>query len=420
MDTLFRLYQRWLLMLLSLGAAVSLSAQHYGFPWAGDFSVAFMQYKPVKQASAGYYRGLQLGAYRYMNATWNTGVIGIIAPSQSVVIADDSVLRGSAWDVQAVMQYKFNNGVVLKESRMIAPFFTTGIGYNNSFQSRAVYIPLQGGIHAYISKDVKLQAQAGYKLAMFGTLASPMVFSVGFVYAIPTGAERQKPNQKQDRIEDNDDTRIIAQPQPPTATPQPVIPAIEDADQDGIADMYDDCPTQKGDKKHHGCPQLQTIDPVKSVPAVVAPAKTTIEIIDHKTDVARLSVKPVTGHGVVIEPADMEILRKAVSFVRFEPISANILESSHESLNEIAMLLDKYPEYNLQVIAHTDNTGSAEASLALSVRRSVAVRSYLVSQGARMARISINGKGAAEPVASNTDEVGRSLNQRVEFMLFNP
>jgi len=45
------------------------------------------------------------------------------------------------------------------------------------------------------------------------------------------------------------------------------------------------------------------------------------------------------------------------------------------------------------------------------------VRDYLVARGVPMGAISIDGRGAREPVASNDTAAGRAQNRRVEMFM---
>ena len=81
-------------------------------------------------------------------------------------------------------------------------------------------------------------------------------------------------------------------------------------------------------------------------------------------------------------------------------------------------LLDKIKSINLEVIiaiGHTDSVGSDEYNLKLSMRRSNAVKAYLVSKGVDKTRIYTEGKGESQPVADNKTKEGRAKNRRVEI-----
>ena len=81
-------------------------------------------------------------------------------------------------------------------------------------------------------------------------------------------------------------------------------------------------------------------------------------------------------------------------------------------------LASKVKAINLEVviaIGHTDSIGSDAYNQKLSVRRSEAVKAYLVSKGVEPNRIYTEGKGEKQPVASNKTKDGRQKNRRVEI-----
>jgi OOP family OmpA-OmpF porin len=81
-------------------------------------------------------------------------------------------------------------------------------------------------------------------------------------------------------------------------------------------------------------------------------------------------------------------------------------------------LVGKIKGINLEVIigvGHTDSVGSDAYNQALSVRRSEAVKAYLVSKGIEKNRVYTEGKGEKQPVADNKTSEGRAKNRRVEI-----
>jgi OOP family OmpA-OmpF porin len=81
-------------------------------------------------------------------------------------------------------------------------------------------------------------------------------------------------------------------------------------------------------------------------------------------------------------------------------------------------LVGKVKGINLEVIiavGHTDAVGSDAYNQKLSVKRSEAVKAYLVSKGIEKSRVYTEGKGEAQPVADNKTREGRSKNRRVEI-----
>ena len=81
-------------------------------------------------------------------------------------------------------------------------------------------------------------------------------------------------------------------------------------------------------------------------------------------------------------------------------------------------LIGKIKDINLEVIiavGHTDSVGSDKYNQKLSVRRSEAVKAYLVSKGIEKNRVYTEGKGEKQPVADNKTAEGRAKNRRVEI-----
>jgi OOP family OmpA-OmpF porin len=81
-------------------------------------------------------------------------------------------------------------------------------------------------------------------------------------------------------------------------------------------------------------------------------------------------------------------------------------------------LVGKIKGINLEVIiavGHTDSVGSDAYNQRLSVRRSEAVKAYLVTKGIERNRVYTEGKGEKQPVADNKTAEGRAKNRRVEI-----
>ena len=89
-----------------------------------------------------------------------------------------------------------------------------------------------------------------------------------------------------------------------------------------------------------------------------------------------------------------------------------------EGKGKLDDLVSKVKDINLEVIiavGHTDSVGSDAYNQKLSVRRSEAVKAYLVSKGIEKNRVYTEGKGEKQPVADNKTAEGRAKNRRVEI-----
>jgi len=82
-------------------------------------------------------------------------------------------------------------------------------------------------------------------------------------------------------------------------------------------------------------------------------------------------------------------------------------------LNGVVEILKKNPAMTIVLQGHTDNIGSADYNQKLSLKRAHFAKDYLVNRGVSSGRISCEGYGYSQPVATNTTDFGRSLNRRV-------
>ena len=103
--------------------------------------------------------------------------------------------------------------------------------------------------------------------------------------------------------------------------------------------------------------------------------------------------------------------------VTFAVDSTTISPSFRAALDEVAASLQRYPNSLVDVMGHTDSTGSDSYNLDLSRRRAESVANYLVSRGVSRARLATIGYGEQHPRADNTTEQGRALNRRVEIRI---
>ncbi|MES2540609.1 MAG: OmpA family protein [Pseudomonadota bacterium] len=101
----------------------------------------------------------------------------------------------------------------------------------------------------------------------------------------------------------------------------------------------------------------------------------------------------------------------------FATDSASVRPDLRADLNTVAASLLRYPNSRIEVIGHTDNTGSAAYNQDLSQRRAVSVASVLREGGVPGSRVAAFGRGEDQPVASNLTPDGRAKNRRVEIII---
>jgi outer membrane protein OmpA-like peptidoglycan-associated protein len=111
--------------------------------------------------------------------------------------------------------------------------------------------------------------------------------------------------------------------------------------------------------------------------------------------------------------------------IRFDFDRSNLKEDFISYLNKLAEYMYKYHNLKLQVNGYADSRGNEIYNLALSMKRAISVRDYLLAKNITSDRIQVNAFGEQNPIAKNknsdgTDNPkGRKFNRRVESVLSN-
>jgi outer membrane protein OmpA-like peptidoglycan-associated protein len=103
--------------------------------------------------------------------------------------------------------------------------------------------------------------------------------------------------------------------------------------------------------------------------------------------------------------------------ILFATDSAAVQPTIMNDLYTVADSLNRYPDTRVDVVGHTDNTGSAAYNQDLSQRRAVSVAGVLRESGVPGNRIAAFGRGEDSPIASNLTPQGRAQNRRVEIII---
>ncbi|WP_066798385.1 OmpA family protein [Sphingomonas soli] len=103
--------------------------------------------------------------------------------------------------------------------------------------------------------------------------------------------------------------------------------------------------------------------------------------------------------------------------VLFGTDSAVLRPGAIEKLRPLAGYLRANPGVRVAIIGHTDSRGTDAHNQALSERRAESVRNAFDQMGVTRARFRVEGRGEAEPVATNATAEGMRLNRRVEVTL---
>lgn len=123
------------------------------------------------------------------------------------------------------------------------------------------------------------------------------------------------------------------------------------------------------------------------------------------------------GTGVQVQRNGDDLKLIMPGNITFASNSADISSSFYPTLNSLVLVFKEFNKNGVDIVGHTDNTGSLELNQSLSQRRAQSVANYLTANGVPGQRISAYGAGPSQPIASNASEAGRAQNRRVEINL---
>lgn len=294
-------------------------------------------------------------------------------------LIDRNTFSNSLVDLNVTLKYKFNNGYLLKENSLFAPYLFLGIGdaihiytdktTGNKEQPLAEFnLPMGLGFKFNLNEKMSVSLETHYNYVINDDIDgfkggkwddSFLYNAIGFSYNIPSGKDSDG-----DGVKDKDDKC----PELPGTRATNGCP---DADGDGVADADDKCPNVAGIADENGCPVNFT--------------------------------------------QNVEVMSKARKGLLFNTGSAVIKEESYTALDAVVAVLKANPSYKLNIDGHTDNTGDANLNMDLSRKRAEAAKEYIVNKGIPTDRVKATGYGDTKPTADNSTEEGRTKNRRVEF-----
>ena len=206
-----------------------------------------------------------------------------------------------------------------------------------------------------------------------------------------------------------------------------------DRDGDGIADEEDRCPDEAGVARKNGCPEPIVTDrdadgfddaddrcPDEAGTVGGCPDFDDDGVADTD-DKCPEAPGPQGNQGCPEPTAEVKrTLSTATQNVEFETGKDVLKTSSYRILNQVADILEAYPEYNLRIVGHTDDVGTEANNQHLSEARARSTYEYLLARDIAPERLRYEGRGEREPIDSNGTPEGRERNRRVEFRLYVP
>jgi len=123
------------------------------------------------------------------------------------------------------------------------------------------------------------------------------------------------------------------------------------------------------------------------------------------------------GTGVSVTRSGDQIILNMPSNITFNVDSTQVMPEFRDVLSSVALVLKEYDKTLIEVVGHTDSSGSDRYNQLLSERRAGAVAEVISRNGIRYVRLATAGYGERYPIADNNSESGRRINRRVELTL---
>ena len=143
---------------------------------------------------------------------------------------------------------------------------------------------------------------------------------------------------------------------------------------------------------------------------------TTGAVIGRKMDKQAEEIKK-TVPDATVERVGEGIVVEFSSNVLFALNKSDLSSDAKMNLDKLVTVLNTYPDTNIEIQGHTDNSGSEAYNQTLSEKRAGSVSTYLINKSILTPRVSIKGFGEIVPKYDNSTEDGRSQNRRVEFLI---
>jgi outer membrane protein OmpA-like peptidoglycan-associated protein len=123
------------------------------------------------------------------------------------------------------------------------------------------------------------------------------------------------------------------------------------------------------------------------------------------------------GTGVSVTRVGNNIILNMPSNVTFGVSQFDIDPQFQSKLRSVALVLQEFNQTLVDIVGHTDSTGSRAYNMQLSQNRATAVSRALAQFGVDPRRFFVTGQGPDVPIADNATEAGRAQNRRVEIRI---
>lgn len=395
-----------------------------------ELSSVFLDYQGLQNGQIfqanQFIPGITMGAHAMLNRYFNLSSGVSFAPELRYPLEQDRMVTTSLIDVNVLTRFKFS-GLYNRPDALFAPFVATGVGINSASNNLRFYLPMSLGLKLQLQENFAIMMQSTYKQGFGPNNIQHLAHTVGFVFGIP-GTE-------------------IPNPVPPPSHPNKdslLLASMYDEDGDGVPDRDDLCPGKPGRAMYLGCP-IDDTPPEDTLPMDTLPSEEGpiveatpqqpegFELPEDAMELPNIEAEsfdtpkeeaeapqPEAVEFQRISAADIDIVRRAVDKIYFEPGSSQLTGESRQLLDQVANVLRRNPAYHLDVRGYADQVNDPDPTNVLPVTRAFAVKRYLCyEQDIAYARVYSDGKLSRDHPMGDFGGT-RPNNRRVELDLIAP
>jgi len=380
---------------LFVGQSSVLKAADESGSWYVSPMLSYIKVDSDRQADDGF--GIMLGIGKEVNDKWNLELNAVYDDLDFDTLSGEYKQRGLMLDGL----YFFDRRTVLQTYAIVGMgVMSTDAGVNDS--TNPMFNVGVGVMQQVTNSGMKFRADIRYRMDMDGeSVASEdefndFMFNVGLT--IPFGGKSH--------------SKLM---EPSSTKQKRAVVVQKDSDGDGVMDNRDSCmSTLKGVAvDSNGC-ELVKVSSDDSNSMVIAKDSDNDGVVDS-LDECKSTEK---GENVDLKGCKLEksYVLKGVSFLTS---SDQLTDESKKILDDVAVVLNKNKELEIELAGYTDNRGNPQFNDRLSKLRAISVKDYLVSKGVAAEQMLAKGYGDENPVDNNETIEGRSNNRRVELHILN-
>jgi len=341
-----------------------------------------------------------------------------IAPEFSLYVAPGADYDKAQTDTD-IYRGAFNGVYTFDTMGSVIPFAKAGLGLENyttnkSGNRNGFFVDAGAGVKIPFTEQLAFKAEAIYMAKVNHTHAgnadSNLMTLVGLTYSFGAMPQKEAPV-----VEKVVEETVV------------VVAAPKDTDGDGVIDSLDKCPNTPDnslvdatgcvivlDDDHDGV--SNAADKCPNTPAGTKVDARGCDVdMDHDGVLNDKDLCANTPIGATVNvdgcPAVTDL------HINFENNSYKVKKDSYNNIAEYAKFLKHNTNYSAKIVGYTDSRGSAAYNQKLSEKRANEVKRILIADGVNPAQLSAEGRGEANPIASNATAEGRAKNRRIEAEL---